>query len=208
MNIGLFGGTFNPPHVGHLRAAKIFYTEQNLDKLIIMPAFVSPFKTQNQTSVDVKTRLDMVNLCFDSLKTDGINYEISDFEISKNSTSFTIDTVKHIKNLYQNCNLFLYIGSDMLFSFDKWKDFEKIFSLCDIFTLPRSQSDSLVIEEYAQKYKSLYNANIIISKHKDLCVSSTDIRNDFINNQYDITDSLLTESVLRYIIENGLYKNE
>ena len=61
MNIGLFGGTFNPPHIGHLRAAKIFYTEQNLDKLIIMPAFVSPFKTHDTKTLSVTTRLEMVN---------------------------------------------------------------------------------------------------------------------------------------------------
>lgn len=208
MNIGLFGGTFNPPHIGHLRAAKIFCNEQKIDKLIIMPTYVSPFKSDDNTDILPSNRLDMVNLCFESLKIDGINYEISDFEISKSSCSYTIDTLKHIKTLYPDCNLFMYIGSDMLFTFEKWRSYEEIFSLCEIFTLPRNSNDALVMNEYAQKYASLYNAKINISSQKDLCVSSTDIRKAFINNTQDKAQSLLTENVFGYIIKNSLYKNE
>lgn len=208
MNIGLFGGTFNPPHLGHLRAAKIFYTEKNLDKLIIMPTSVSPFKSDDKSIILPSDRLKMTRLCFKSLSDEKINYEISDYEISKSSCSYTIDTIRHIKALYPDCNLFLYIGSDMLFSFEKWKSFKDILLMCEIFTLPRNSNDALVMNDYAQRYSSLYSAKIHISSQKDLCVSSTQIRDCFKNSCSDNTQSLLTENVFEYIIKNSLYENE
>ncbi len=206
MKIGLFGGSFNPPHKGHLRAADIFYTEEKLNKLIIMPTYVSPFKSSllnNQASC--LHRVEMSRLCFQSLCDKGYDVSISTFEAERETSSFTIDTVKHINQTYKDCKLVLYMGSDMLFSFEHWKSFDEILKLCSIFTLPRTSADRLKMTEYCNRYRNLYNAQIVISKELDFEVSSTDIRQSIEKNIVFDSHSLLTDEVLRYIIENKLY---
>ena len=107
MKIGLFGGSFNPIHKGHIKIAKLALENLNLDKIIFIPCQKNPFK-KKMDYIDGKMRLEMIELVLEK------NMEVSNLEISRQGLSYTIDTVKYFKNLYKDSELFLIIGSDNL----------------------------------------------------------------------------------------------
>ena len=134
-NIGIFGGTFNPPHKSHLRIAKCFIEQMRLDLCYFVPTFVSPFKNNpNQSeNIDKKHILNMLKLLIKQTP----SVEISNYEIEKEGISYTIDTVRHFKELYPEPNLFLLIGLDNLVKFNKWKNYKDILELSNLVIAPR-----------------------------------------------------------------------
>lgn len=208
MNIGFFGGTFSPPHKGHLQSAEAFIKECNLAKLIIIPTKVSPFKAQSEKTASDYHRLNMTRLCFDTLKNTGIDVEVSDFEISREDTSYTYITLRHLLSQYPQNRLFMYVGSDMFLSLEKWKNAQEIFKNCCIYTRARNNDELLSLRETAEKFKKIYSADVTISHDTPFCVSSTQIRNLFIKNDTQTLKNLLTNEVFRYIMENRLYLGE
>ena len=209
MKIGFMGGSFNPPHIGHLNAAKCFYEEAGLDKLIIIPAKVSPFKVERQSDVSDLQRLEMSRLCFGSLREKyGYEVEVSDLEIKNDGVSYTILTVEKLKALYPRDELTMYVGSDMFLSLEKWKSFEDIFRNCSIFTMCRENGEVETMEKTAEKYRSLYGARITLSRQKEVIVSSTEVRDKIRSKSTANCEKLLTEDVLRYIIKGRLYLEE
>lgn len=208
MNIGFFGGTFSPPHKGHLHSAKMFLKECELDKLIIIPAKVSPFKTASQKTAEDFHRLNMTKLCFEGLCDEKFDFEVSDYEIAKDETSYTYLTVKHLLSQYPCCHLFMYVGCDMFLTLEKWKNYREIFKECSIYTHSRNKNELNLMNEQKNRYEKLYDARIIISQDKPLCVSSTEIRNLLSQNNTETLKNLLTDEVFRYIMENRLYFGE
>jgi len=203
------GGSFNPPHIGHLNAAKCFYEEAGLDKLIIIPAKVSPFKVGKQSDVTDCQRLEMSRLCFGTLREKyGYEVEVSDLEINNDGVSYTILTVEKLCELYPDSKLIMYVGSDMFLSLEKWKCFADIFEKCTIFTMCRESGERKIMEDAAEKYRSLYGARITLSQQKEVVVSSTLIRDEIHTNSKSNCEKLLTENVLRYIIKGRLYLGE
>lgn len=204
MNIGLYGGSFDPVHIGHIHAAKTFCKECALDILYVVPAKVSPFKTNNKKHVTDNDRLNMTKLAFDNLsKGISTNIIVSDIEIARQGTSYTIDTLCNLKDMHKDDNIFMLVGSDMFITLGKWKNFNDIFSMCTIFTLSRDKDGQKNIREYSNLFKDKYNAKIIISDAKEVVASSSDIRKELSknNNEYN----LLTKEVENYIKENNLY---
>lgn len=204
MNIGLYGGSFDPIHTGHLHAAKSFCNECSLDILYVVPAKVSPFKTNNKKLVADNDRFNMTNLAFDNLSKEmRTKIIVSDIEIKRQGTSYTIDTLCQINDMHKNDNIFMLVGSDMFITLEKWKNFKEIFSLCTIFTLSRDKDGHTDIYEYSQIFKEKYNAKIVVSDAKEVVASSSDIRNELSKNNNEC--SLLTKEVLNYIKNNNLY---
>ncbi len=209
MKIGFMGGSFNPPHIGHLNAAMCFYEECDLDTLFIIPAKVSPFKVDRKSDVTDLQRLEMCRLCFGRLKEEyGYDVEVSDMEISRDGVSYTILTVDELMCKYPGCELYMYVGSDMFLSLEAWKSFEDIMEKCSIFTMCRNAGEGQTIEKTAQKYHELYKARTIISKQKEVVVSSTDLRCAIETKTQTNYQNRLTEDVLRYIIKGNLYSGE
>ena len=209
MKIGFMGGTFSPPHIGHLNAAKVFYEEEQLDLLIIIPAKVSPFKAQSEATSSDTQRFEMSQLCFLSLQKDfGYNIEVSPIEMQNESISYTYLTIRALKSKYENCELVMYVGSDMFFSLEKWKNSEEIFSNCKIYTRCRENGETERMLNIKDKYSSLYNAHITVSLDKEIVVSSTYLREQLKLKNYANCQKLLTDEVLRYIIDNRLYFQE
>lgn len=209
MKIGFMGGTFSPPHIGHLNAAKVFYEEEQLDLLIIIPAKVSPFKAQTEATSSDSERFEMSNLCFMSLKNDfGYNIEVSPIEIQNESISYTYLTIRTLKDKYKDCKLVMYVGSDMFFSLEKWKNSHEIFSSCKIYTRCRENGEMESMLKIKEKYSALYKADITISTDKEVIVSSTYLREQIELKNYSNCQKLLTDEVLRYIIDNRLYFQE
>lgn len=208
MRIGFFGGTFSPPHKGHLEAAKSFYIGAKLDKLIIIPAKVSPFKTDLPATASEQQRMDMCSLCFGKLSNFGFNIEISDMELKNDATSYTYMTVLSLKELYPKDDIIMYVGSDMFYSLGRWKNSHIIFNNCSIYTKCRVENEKEQMLLTSKEYEKNFNANITVSSDGEYTVSSTQIRN-LLSVKNEVNDeSLLTEEVFRYIIENRLYCGE
>lgn len=208
MNIGFMGGTFSPPHKGHLHSAKVFIEEMSLDRLIIIPAKVSPFKAGCEETAGETDRLQMARLCFLPLDSEKCRVEISEIETSKNEISYTIETIKKLKQLYPHDSLFMFVGSDMFLSLEKWKSFEEIFEKCHVYTRCREKNEEQIMLDAAEKYKKKYNADITLSKDREIIVSSTEVRQALATKNIQSCQNLLTDDVLGYIIKGGLYFGE
>ena len=205
MKIGFMGGTFSPPHMGHLHSAEIFAKEMALDKLLIIPAKVSPFKVNDIPTASDNERFEMCRLCFERLSDTCCPVEISDIEISKDTTSFTVDTIRELKKLYEGDEIFMFVGSDMFLSLERWRESQTIFRNCAIYTRCREQNERETMLGVKEKYRKEYGATIYFSDDKEIVVSSTMVRNALQTKNIETCQNLLTDEVLGYIIKGGLY---
>lgn len=133
MRIGVFGGSFDPPHIGHLLAASDAFEALALDRLILMPAAVQPFKA-GQAGATPDQRLAMVRL----LAADDPRFEVSAIEIDRGGLSYTVDTLTAVASAWPAAELFLLVGADVPASFAKWRAPERIAQLATIVVLERS----------------------------------------------------------------------
>ena len=208
MNIGVFGGSFDPPHIGHLHAAKSFINEAKLEILYIIPTHISPFK-KDKTDVGCdKDRLEMCKLSFSELESEKVCVIISDIEIKRSGTSYTIDTINEILEQHKDDNIFLYVGTDTFLTLEKWFKFQELLEKCTIYTHVRSNCELPELNQYAEFLNEKYFARVIISQDAAIICSSTQVRENIRKNNVANTKKMLTESVFRYIIKNSLYKRE
>ncbi len=167
--IGLYGGTFGPPHLGHVYAAKTFLREIPLDRLIIMPAGIPPHKEKASGDTPEK-RLAMCRAAFGDLP----KTEISDYEIRKPGKSYTVETLEMLTK--PDREITMLCGTDMFTTLDHWHRASDIFSLCTIACLARENGSATVIRETAERYRNAYDAKIVLLTGKPLVLSSSEIR--------------------------------
>ncbi len=190
-NIAIMGGTFDPIHYGHLITATYIKEKLNFDKIIFIPCYISPLKTNIKNS-DSEHRINMLKLAIE-----GIQYfDYSDIEINNTEISYTYNTLNKLKNIYNKLNLI--IGYDNYAVFDKWYNPEGIFELSTVFVLNRNIKlpDLNILHNYYSRFVFLDNPLIEIS--------STDIRNRIKTGKN--IDFLVPEKVNDYIIKNNLYR--
>ncbi|MBQ4067323.1 MAG: nicotinate-nucleotide adenylyltransferase [Clostridia bacterium] len=199
MRIGLYGGTFSPPHNGHIRAARLFLREARLDKLYIMPAGIPPHKKADAWG-DGDSRLEMAALAFGEFS------EISDYEIRKSGRSYTVETLRYLKEKHPEDELFMLVGEDMFLSLDTWKAPEEIMKLCKIVTMRREATPQCVMEAAAEDYRRRYGACVKVLEAEPLRASSTDIREKIAKGES--VSEFLPSNVAEYICVNGLYRND
>lgn len=122
--IGIFGGSFNPTHITHIEIAKAFINQLNLDKCLLIPTYISPFKINNKENnfFTNQQRLDMLYLAIENLP----KFEVIDYEITKQKVSYTFETIDYLKKIFKNDRLYLLIGSDQAINFKKWKKWKYI----------------------------------------------------------------------------------
>jgi nicotinate-nucleotide adenylyltransferase len=130
--IGIFGGTFNPPHVGHLIVAESICDQLGLDKLYFVPSFISPHKKRGEERLALH-RLQMVRLAV-SLNP---RFDFSDIEIKRRGTSYTYTTVEAFRLNFSGSKLFLIIGADNYAEFNTWKNPERILALASLVVMNR-----------------------------------------------------------------------
>ena len=203
MRVGIFGGTFNPPHLGHINMCKLFLNEINLDKLLVIPASIPPHK-QVKSKTTTEQRLEMSKLAFASISE---KICISDIEIKRKGKSYTADTIKELKKVGYD-DLYLLCGTDMLLTLDMWYKPEYIFTNATIVYVRREsevENDKLISNKI-EHYKKSFNANILNIEAKPIELSSSMVR-AAINSGNDAS-SMLNSEVLEYIRENSLYKDE
>lgn len=197
--IGIYGGTFSPPHCGHVGAAESFYKAINLDELIIMPTFLPPHK-HCDTEVLPSDRIEMCKIAFGHID----RTVVSDLEIKRGGKSYTAITLKELSS--SDRELYFLCGTDMFITLDKWYTFEKIFELAVICYVRREDEFDLgeLIKSKKEEYIQKYNARIIEISNDVREISSSEIRNG-IKNKIDLSD-YIPRKVYNYITEKGLYR--
>ena len=196
MKIGIYGGSFNPPHNGHLYLAEEISRRLELDRVIIIPSNISPQK-ENNGNIDPIHRINMCKSVFDSPL-----FEVSDCEIARGGRSFTVDTLTYMKEQYPDSEFYLFMGSDMLLSFHSWCRFRDILSMCTLCAISREnekKSDELKI--YAETV--LTDGNVLIFDIEPIEVSSSEVREKIKNGKS--CNGLISEKTEKYIKENNLY---
>ena len=188
--VGLFGGTFDPIHIGHLITAQSVLEIRNLSKILFMPAFVSPLKV-DYISASSEDRTKMVELAIK----DNPNFELDKYEINKARISFTIDTLKDLKKKYSAIELI--IGYDNFLVFDKWKKSDEILELAKVVVLQRR------VEEYTL---SKSDNRFVFVDNPTIDLNSTDIR-ERIRKKMNV-EFLLPPLVKEYINHNNLYTGD
>ncbi len=169
--LGIFGGTFSPPHLGHIYAASAFLKAEAPDKLLIIPTYQPPHKMLRGDATP-EQRLEMCRLAFAF----DPRIEISDMEIRRGGKSYTVDTLNALKN--ENTRLVFLCGTDMFVTLSEWRDPERIFSLSDIVCIEREEDSSLhaAILEKKREYESAFSAQIRLLSVPPLPMSATECR--------------------------------
>ncbi len=199
MRIGIYGGTFSPPHNGHIAAAKAFMEQMWLDFLYVIPTATPPHKEMD-VPVDAAHRLEMCRLAFSDVE----GVYVSDVEIRRGGRSYTVDTLREIAG--GDRRLFLLLGTDMMLTLGNWREPEEIFKLCYP-TYIRREKDALLdqmivqkIAEYNQKYGKVVRR--IVTEPIEL---SSNLVRERLQNGESISH-LVPASVEKYIRDNHLYE--
>jgi nicotinate-nucleotide adenylyltransferase len=192
VRIGVFGGTFDPPHVGHLLMATDAREALKLDRLIFVPAGAQPFKVDTPPIASGQDRLEMVRLAV----ADDANYVVDDAEINRKGLSFTVDTLEHLSKKHQDAQLFLLLGEDVLAGFDQWRNPARIRELATLAVVRRSGPPGSSADAIAP-------AALTVSTRR-IDVSSTEIRER--RRAGKSIKGFVPESVERFIDVRGLYR--
>ena len=199
LKLGIYGGTFSPPHLGHVRAAQSFLCGVGLDKLLIMPDYMPPHKDEFG-AVSAEDRLEMCRIAFAGLPCT----EISEYEIKKGGRSYTYLTLEAFAA--DDVELYFLCGTDMLLTLDTWKNPEVIFALATVCFVRREcdVENNALIEKKIDEYKEKFSARIIELDHDVLETSSTNLRRDLAGGTASFSN--IPDGVIAYIGEKGLYK--
>ena len=195
---GVFGGTFDPVHCGHMEVARRAILECGLDKLIVVPANEQPLKTDRALAPG-HHRMNMLKLAFSS----DDNIVISDIELKKGSLSYTVDTLRDIRRIYGEAEIFFVVGIDSFLKIELWKEPGALLRDFPFIVAVRPGYMENELEELAARVKESFGARIFRISNALIPVSSTKVR-DGIRLGEDFGDGLVSE-VKVYITENGLY---
>lgn len=198
--LGVYGGTFSPPHLGHRHAAEAFLQAVHPDKLMIIPTCLPPHKNKTD-GVTAQDRLAMCRIAFSDLN----GCEVSDMEVRRGGKSYTSETLEALSGIAGR--IALLVGTDMMLTLDAWHEPETIFRLADVYCV-RREDDATALRQIAEKneqYSKAYGKKVQLIEAPPLKVASTDIR-DMLGKSG--AASLLDPGVLAYIRERGLYAAE
>jgi nicotinate-nucleotide adenylyltransferase len=161
MKVGIFGGTFNPPHMGHLIVAEWAREVLQLDKILFVPAAVSPHKIDLDI-VEAHHRLEMLSCAIQGNR----YFDFTDLEVQRGGISFTVDTLQVLKERHQDDVLVLLIGADNLLDFHTWKDPETILALAEVVVLTRPGFVASADEGYMKRVSLLEVPEIAIESRQ------------------------------------------
>ena len=204
MKIGVYGGTFNPPHLGHLTAARAVYELLGLDLLLLIPAGLPPHKELPAGSPTPEQRLEMTRLAGEQLGL-GDKVRTLDIELERGGRSFTSDTLAQLKARYPDSELWLLMGTDMFLTLQAWHEPEKILSLAGIAAFGRTEEDTeeLFSAQREYLYKTYPQARIFtLTIPGVIDVSSTELREKLAKGE---GGNLLAPAVYGYILRERLY---
>ena len=192
MRIGVFGGTFDPPHVGHLLLAADASESLRLDLLIFVPAGAQPFKVDTPPLASGADRLEMLRLAISG----DSKYAVDDAEIEREGLSYTVDTLEHLAGRHKGAELFFLLGQDALAGFRQWRKPERILELSTLAVMMRSAARDIGDWSKAER--------LIMLSARRVDVSSTEIRSRL--REKKSIRGFVPESVERFIEARGLYR--
>lgn len=172
MRTGILGGTFNPPHLGHLHAAQLAHDALKLDRVLFIPTNIPPHKTLPQNTASPEARCEMVRL----LTADTPWAQLDTIEIDRGGASYTVDTLRALHERGED-DLHLIIGTDMLLSFDKiWRAPDEIARLAALSVCARENEDWDALERKAELLRETLGATVELVRGDSLTISSTELR--------------------------------
>jgi len=199
--IGIYGGSFNPPHRGHICAAVQAKALLQLDEVLLIPAATPPHKAMADGSPDGQTRYELTQLAAQ----DEPGLTVCDLELRREGPDYTVDTLRQLRERYPDDELFLLMGTDMFLTFDKWYQPAQIARLATLVCMARVQPDgALAARLTAQKdaVRQMFGAEPILLQNDCLELSSTEVRRLLF---FGIADEALAPAVLDRIEREGLY---
>ncbi|EJX08361.1 nicotinate (nicotinamide) nucleotide adenylyltransferase [gut metagenome] len=192
MKLLLFGGTFDPPHKGHIHLLQETIRVAEPDKVIVMPAGIPPHKAASATPGEL--RLKMCS-CFEGCHPD---LEISGWEIARGGRNYTVDTLEMLREKYSDAEMYLSVGSDMLTTFTTWKEWRRLLQMAVLVVQSRQQGDHTKLEKVAEELRAC-GGRILFTGAPAIEAASSDIRNG------KLGDEVLPPSVLEIAKQNHLY---
>ena len=196
--IGIYGGTFNPPHTGHIQAAKQAVEALGLSKLLVIPDRIAPHKVMPGNSATPQQRLDMLRI---ALK-DSTGIEVSDIELNRDGPSYTYETILQLRETYPEARLVLLMGTDMFLSFHTWRNPQIILDNAMLGVFYRGEKGEAAAIEAKKAEMEAAGAEVELVKNPVINMSSTQMRRLL---AFRCAGEFLPEGVLDYIRENRLY---
>ncbi len=196
--VGIYGGAFDPPHLGHAVALSAFCGAVRPDRTFVIPTGEAPHKTITH-GAEPCDRLAMARLAFEGVSPSVV---VSDAEISSPEISYTYRTLENLRGQYPEAEFFLFIGTDQFLAFETWRSVDKILRECTVCVMDRYESDSRIAEKKVQLERE-FGGRFLILDEKAYIISSTEIRSQLKEKGY--SDSL-SDPVNDYIAIRGLYR--
>ena len=196
--IGIYGGTFNPPHIGHMQAAKQAAALLCLDKLLLIPDRIAPHKILPEGSASAQQRLQMLKIAASGIP----KAEVSDLELKREGPSYTYLTILELKEQYPQAELFFIMGSDMFLSFHTWRNPQIIMRNASLAVLCRGDKNEKQGIEEQKATLEAQGAKVVLIPNEITAISSTDLRRMLV---FDCAAPYLPEGVEEYIRKNALY---
>ncbi len=197
--LGILGGTFNPPHNGHLYIAEQARLSAELEKVLFIPCGNPPHKAVSG-DVEAKARLEMTALAIE----DKAEFELCDIEVNSTEKSYTANTLQRLKKIYPKYELCFIVGGDSLNDLEGWYHPEIIFDLAEIIAVSRKGLNKSRLQEKSAFYRQKYNAKITLVEAEPMDISSSEIRDRIVKG--GSVSKFVNEKVLNYIKINGIYK--
>ena len=197
-NIGIYGGTFNPPHLGHIRAAQMAVDALGLDRLLVIPDRIAPHKELPEGSASPEQRLRMLQLALE----DEHKIEVSNLELRREGKSFTYETVEQLHAEYPQDQLILLMGTDMFLSFHQWRFPERILNRAQLGVFYRGTPGERADIEKRKREMEQQGHTVHLLQNEVVDISSTQLRRML---AFRCAGPFLPQGVEDFIRENGLY---
>lgn len=198
--LAVFGGTFNPFHIGHKQILEAICELKWVDKVLIIPSKIPPHKSVDFLASDIH-RINMCKLASQKYS----KASVSELEILRVGKSYTVDTLSDIRELYPEYEIALTVGGDMITSFTEWKDYNTILKSTKLIAFSRVGTQN---EDFINAVEGLKNcgADINVLDTEITEISSTIIRNNINNRSF--CEKFLSEDILNYIYDNNVYGDQ
>jgi len=196
--IGIYGGTFNPPHIGHIQAAKQAVKTLGLTRLLVIPDRIAPHKAMPGNSASPEQRLDMLRIAL----ADCPGIQVSDIELNREGPSYTYETVLQLRRQYPDARLVLLMGTDMFLSFHTWKNPRMILENAMLGVFYRGDKGEAAAIDARKAEMEAEGAEVALVQNPVISISSTQMRRLL---AFRCAGQFLPEGVLDYIRENRLY---
>ncbi len=202
MKIGIFGGSFDPIHLGHLYLAHDALVSAGLDKVFFVPVKIQPFK-QDRRAASGRDRINMLKIGFSYLP-DPEKYEISTYELDNDGVSYTYLTIRAFREKYPDAKVYFILGEDSIVKIETWMEAEEILKSCSLVVGQRPGCENSGMLEAIERIRRTYGTEIILVQNRLFDISSTYIREHAYEE--DLPDETVPEKVEAYIEEHGIYR--